>query len=361
MPISMRSLRLSPNWTLSTIGTCSISTASEVQAALTLTRRAGEVHTDLAFQLRERLPGVWQALHNGLIDLAKARVLSDQTCHLPRELAQQVTEAALERASDQTTGQLRARIQRLIISIDPAAAKDRYEEKLKERRVIAEMTDAGTANLHGLDLPPADANAAMRRINRLARGLKAKGDKRPIDQIRADILFDLLTGSNQDQNQGADRGVVDIRVDMTTLAGLDDEPRQKSPDLDRSSPTSPVRSSTSNPIPNGGSSPLDDTGHPVGVVTTKRRPTTAQKRIVETRNPTCVYPGCRIDSGQCDLNHEVPWAQAHRTTIPELGPLCRHHHNNHHHRGWKLEQIRPGVYRWTSPLGHTYTIGPDPP
>jgi Domain of unknown function (DUF222) len=100
-------------------------TASEVQAALTLTRRTGEMTTDLAFQLCERLPGVWQALHDGLIDLAKARVLSDQTCHLPRELAQQVCDAALERACDQTTGQLRARLQRLIISVDPASAKDR--------------------------------------------------------------------------------------------------------------------------------------------------------------------------------------------------------------------------------------------
>lgn len=335
-------------------------TASEVQAALTLTRRAGEVHTDLAFQLRERLPGVWRALHDGLIDLAKARVLSDQTCHLPRQLAQQVTEAALERAPDQTTGQLRARIQRLIISIDPAAAKDRYEEKLKERRVIAEMTDAGTANLHGLDLPPADANAAMRRINRLARGLKANGDKRPIDQIRADILLDLLTGSSQDQNQGADRGVIDVRVEMTTLAGIDDHPGEIPgfgpviADVARQivdeQPDSEWRITTT-----------DDTGHPVGVVTTKRRPTTAQKRIVETRNPTCVYPGCRFDSAQCDLNHEIPWAQTHRTTTRELGPLCRHHHNNHHHRGWKQEQIRPGVYRWTSPLGHTYIVEPDPP
>ena len=43
-------------------------TASEVQAALNLTRRAGETHVDLAFQLTERLPQVWQALHNGLID-----------------------------------------------------------------------------------------------------------------------------------------------------------------------------------------------------------------------------------------------------------------------------------------------------
>ena len=152
-------------------------TASEVETALSMTRRAGEWHTDLAFQLRERLPRVWEALHAGLIDLSRARVLCDQTVHLPRELAQQVCDAALEPAPDQTTGQLRARIQRLIISIDPASAKERYEEKLKERRVISEMTDAGTANLLGLDLPAADTNSAMRRINRLARTLKAKGDK----------------------------------------------------------------------------------------------------------------------------------------------------------------------------------------
>ncbi|MGH8941888.1 MAG: DUF222 domain-containing protein, partial [Acidimicrobiia bacterium] len=335
-------------------------TASEVQAALTLTRRAGEMHTDLAFQLRDRLPGVWRALHDGLIDLAKARVLSDQTCHLPEELAGRVCDAALERAPDQTTGQLRARIQRLIISIDPASARDRYEEKLKDRRVLSEMTDAGTANLHGLDLPPSGAHAAMRRINRMARSLKAKGDKRPIDQIRADILLDLLTGRNQDQSRGADRGVVDVRVDMTTLAGIDDHPGEIPgfgpviADVARrivdEQPDSEWRIVTT-----------DDNGHPVGVVTTRRRPTTSQKRIVETRNPTCVYPGCRIDSAKCDLNHEVPWADARHTTCTELGPLCRHHHNNHHRRGWNLKQTKPGRYRWTSPLGHTYTTGPDPP
>ncbi|MGH8948816.1 MAG: DUF222 domain-containing protein, partial [Acidimicrobiia bacterium] len=337
-------------------------TASEVQAALTLTRRAGEMHTDLAFQLTERLPSVWQALHDGLIDLAKARVLSDQTCHLPRELAQQVCDAALEQASDQTTGQLRARIQRLIITIDPAAAKDRYEEKLKERRVISEMTDAGTANLLGLDLPAADTNSAMRRINRIAQALKAKGDKRRIDQIRADILLDLLTGRTQNNEKvsGVGRGVVDIRVDMTTLAGIDDNPGEI-PGF------GPVIADVARQIVDEASdaewriTPVDDNGHPVGVTTTNRRPTALQKRQVQARNPTCVFPGCRIDSAQCDLNHEIPWDEAHRTTIRELGPLCRHHHVQHHQHGWKLEQIRPGVYQWTSPLGHTYIVGPDPP
>jgi len=280
-------------------------TASEVRAALTLTRRAGETHTDLAFQLTERLPSVWQALHDGLIDLAKARVLSDQTCHLPRELAQQVCDAALERAPDQTTGQLQARIQRLIITIDPASAKERYEEKLKERRVISEMTDAGTANLLGLDLPTADTNSAMRRINRIARTLKAKGDKRPIDQIRADILLDLLTGRGQFNSGSSDKGMVDIRVDMTTLAGIDDQPGEI-PGFGPVIADVARQIVVEQPDAEWRVTPTDQDGQPVGVVTTKRRPTIAQKRQVGARNPTCVYPGCRIDSAQCDLNHEVP-------------------------------------------------------
>ena len=52
----------------------------------------------------------------GLIDLPRARILSDLTMPLPRELAREVTETALERAPGLTTGQLRAHLQRLIIS-----------------------------------------------------------------------------------------------------------------------------------------------------------------------------------------------------------------------------------------------------
>jgi hypothetical protein len=122
---------------------------------------------------------------------------------------------------------------------------------------------------------------------------------------------------------------------MTTLAGIDDEPAE---------------------IPGWGPE-----GQPTGVITTRRRPTTAQRRQVEARNPTCVFPGCRMPATECDLNHEIPWAESHRTTIRELGPLCRRNHIDHHRHRWKLKQTRPGYYQWTSPLGHTYTTGPDPP
>jgi hypothetical protein len=32
-----------------------------------------------------------------------------------------------------------------------------------------------------------------------------------------------------------------------------------------------------------------------------------------------------------------------------------------HEGEWKLEQLEPGVFRWTSRLGHVYTVGPGPP
>jgi hypothetical protein len=281
-------------------------TASEVQAALCLTRRAAGIGVDLAYQLCQRLPGVWVALHEGRIDLARARILSDLTSPLPEELARQVTENALVRAPSMTTGQLRAHLQRLIITIDPAAAQQRYEERLEERRVVSEQAEDGTANLLGLNLPPAETTRAMRRINRLARALKARGDSRRIDQIRADILLDLLTGKDQPNSGSSDKGVVEIRVDLTTLAGVDDQPAEIPG-------WGPILADVARLIVDEASDsewriiPVDENGQPTGVVTTSRRPTTAQRRQVEARNPTCVFPGCRMPAGQCDLNHEIPW------------------------------------------------------
>jgi Domain of unknown function (DUF222) len=335
-------------------------TAAEIQTALCLTRRAAGIQTDMALQLCQRLPGVWEALHSGLIDMARARILSDLTMPLPRELARQVCDAALDRAPQLTTGQLRAHLARLIITIDPTAAKERYEQKLEERRVFSEQAEDGTANLHGLNLPPGETTRAMRRINRVARALKAKGDKRRIDQIRADILLDLLTGKGQPNSGTSDSAVVEIRVDMATLAGIDDEPAEIPG-------WGTVLADVARQIVDEASDsewrivPVDENGQAVGVVTTRRRPTAVQKRQVETRNPTCVFPGCRMPAQDCDLNHEIPWAEAHRTTTRELGPLCRHDHNTHHRHRWKLKQIRPGVYEWTSLLGHIYTTGPDQP
>jgi hypothetical protein len=327
-------------------------TGLEISAALNMTRRAAEALTGQATALL-RLPQVWEALDEGRIDLARARIIIDLTAHLLNDEASRVADAALEQAPDQTTGQLRARLARLVIATDPAAAKERYEQRLDERRVYCRPAEDGTAHLLGLYLPPDQANAAMRRLTHRAKQLKAKGDKRPIDQIRADLYLAILTGRHEDEAEGH-RGVVDLRVDLTTLAGLDDNPAEIPgwgpviADIARKVAHAQTRSTWRALA----TDPED--GQAVALVTTKRRPTAEQRRMVGAIDPECVFPTCRLDFASCDINHEIPWAEAQHTTVTELEPACRHHHVGLHQRGWKLKRLRPGVYQWTSPLGRIY-------
>ena len=198
--------------------------SAEVRAALTLTRRAADMVVNLAYEFRVRLPAVWAALNEGRIDLAKARVICDQTGHLDVETSRRVADRALERAAAQTTGQLAARLRRLCIAVDPDSAKERYEARLVDRKLVVQATEDGTANLFAFDLPAAEANLAFRRIDRLAKAAKTADDPRTIDQVRADVLLDLLIGEDSSRHPRPSGGAVELRVDLTTLAGLDENP-----------------------------------------------------------------------------------------------------------------------------------------
>jgi hypothetical protein len=332
--------------------------ASEIRAALTLTRRSADYHLGFAQQLVEAYPEVWKALHRGEVDLPKARVIINQTSHLDRGIADEVAHLALELAHRQTTGQLRARLQRLVIAVDPFSARERYEERLVERRVVIEATDAGTANLLGLDLPVAITNAAMRRINRLARAANTTDDPRTMDQIRADVFLDLLYG--RDLKGSADRGVIDVRVDLATLAELNDSPAEIPgwgpviADIARQIVTeqddAQWRVTVTDPA----------TGQALHNGTTRRRPTARQRRRVETQHLACVFPGCRMPARESDLDHRRAWFDSGPTEEENLQPLCRHDHLLKHN-GWRVRMLRPGVFLWTSPLGLIYIVESLPP
>ena len=49
---------------------------------------------------------------------------------------------------------------------------------------------------------------------------------------------------------------------------------------------------------------------------------------------------------------------AGRTCQCGLAPLCRRHHRCKQAPGWKLRQPAPGIMRWTTPSGRTYTTTP---
>ena len=329
--------------------------SDEIRAALTLTRRSAESRMLLAFHLVERLPHLWEMLNSGLVDLARARVLIDGTSHLEEAAARRAVDLIADQAPSLTTGQLRARLRKLCITADPEDAKKLYQTALEQRLLCIEPTVEGTANVHLRDIPLTTAAAIGRRINGLMISLRKDGDTRTHDQLRADIACDLLLGADPTNNR---RGLVDIRVDLTTLAGLDDNPGELSgfgpviADIARQVVAQQHRAEWRAVV-------TDDEGRIVDIVTTRRRPTAQLSRHVEARHPTCSFPGCLASARDCDLDHYLPWKDGGPTSLVNTGPKCRHDHILKDH-GW-THVHRNGRDIWTSPLGHTYiTQGQSP-
>jgi hypothetical protein len=333
--------------------------ADEIRAALAPTRRSAEGELDLAMRLRERLPEVWETLHCGDIDVRRARVIVDGTDHLDQTTARQVAEHTLEGAGELTTGQLRALIRRLCIDTDPEDAAQRFEHSVSDRRVYAEPDLDGTATLLGLQLPPNRVSGVMRRINRIAQSLRGPAEGRTMDQLRADIYLDLLEG-NHHTRSSRDRAVVDIRVDLETLAGLADTAGEIGgwgpviADVAR-------QVTADQPDAEWRVGVTDGTGRVVWDGVTRRRPTTAQTRYVQARHQTCIFPGCRIPARDCDLDHRQPWADGGPTSRNNLAPLCRHDHTVKTSPGWHLQRLPTGDYQWTSALNHIYVTAGVPP
>jgi hypothetical protein len=86
--------------------------ADEVRAALVLTRRAADAQFWLAHDLLTRLPAMHGAMDAGVLDEARARVLSDWTTGLDPVAARAVCAELLPRAPGLTTGQLIEQIKR---------------------------------------------------------------------------------------------------------------------------------------------------------------------------------------------------------------------------------------------------------
>lgn len=155
------------------------------------------------------------------------------------------------------------------------------------------------------------------------------------------------------------RGTIDIRIDLGALIGLTNEPAHIpgwgpiTADIARSIALEPTaehqwRYTITHP----------NTGAILANGLTKRRPNTRQTQWVTSRNPVCIFPGCRTPATSCDLDHTHPHSQGGPTLTQNLAPLCRHDHQVKHTPGWTLT-TQPHGYTWTTPHHHTYTTNRD--
>jgi hypothetical protein len=169
--------------------------SNEVALALTLTQGSAENWMDLAVSLTRRLPATLAALSEGTIDLNRAKLIDHYTGTLDVKLARAVERRVLVRAGHQTTGQLRASLQRAVLVADPAAAERRRQEAEKGAWVGLFGDHDGTASLSGRLLPGAQAAAAWARICAMAKAMEAAGMAGGMDLLRAQVFVGLLLGT----------------------------------------------------------------------------------------------------------------------------------------------------------------------
>ena len=313
----------------------------EVQTALHKTRRAAEAELELAVDLQRRIPAVWQALSDGRVDLARAQVFARELESLHPALVPEAVDRVIDEASELTTGQLRARLQKITLELDHEAAEDRFRAGVEDRRMNLQANPDHTASLLFHNLDPKEALLASRYVHGLAMKLKGRpGETRTLNQLKADIALDLLQGKTI---EGAPPVPAPIMLILQGPGGHIPGYGTVLPETVRN-----LLEDAKVEVNN------DDCGHE----TTSRRPTKAQRRHAARRYPTCVFPGCRYDSTQCDLDHRHPWMHGGPTACHNLAPLCRHHHTCK--PKWRLVRDIDGSHIWTSPLGHTYRTSRPP-
>ncbi|SFN12956.1 protein of unknown function [Pseudonocardia ammonioxydans] len=193
--------------------------SDEIRFALAWNRRAAEYEMSLAVTLVSDLPQVQAFLCQGRIDRTKARVFAQHLADLPAAQRAAICEAVLPHAPKLTTGQIGERIKRLILELDPAYYERRYRKAIRDRLVVAYLTETGTAVISAEGLPAEEAAAAWERLDALAKAARRDGHPGTIDQIRADLVLGLLDGSLH----GLDRAGI-LRALMARFAGHADNP-----------------------------------------------------------------------------------------------------------------------------------------
>lgn len=187
-------------------------------------------------------------------------------------------------------------------------------------------------------------------------------DTRTIDEVRTDILTDLLLAGEPSAANGTGldniRGRIQVTVAASTLAGCDDKPAE----LDGHGPLHP---SVARAIAGrcGGWTRLflDPTG--LVTETDSYTPTERMRRFLRARDQHCRFPGCRMPVHRCQIDHTHDHAKGGRTEIHNLEHLCASHHVLKHpdvadeHR-WTAYQLPDGTIDWISPLGRTYRDTP---
>ncbi|MCQ1949894.1 HNH endonuclease [Arthrobacter sp. zg-Y859] len=373
--------------------------ASECAAILNLPQVTAQRMMFEAGKLCSTHTATLTALEEGQLSYQHAQVVLDQCQDVPAAKLPKFEADLLAAAEGQTRSQFSAKARRLRERRFPESISKRHLTAFEQRKVTLDREEDGMSCLSAY-LQAAEAQQIYATLSTAARGEQAAGDSRTTDQLRADILAQLLmgglgstrvtdtggsgrsggaghtgdgagwTGRSGGAPSGAhgtggggagpDEGIVPrteimVLISAETLFGADDQPAE----LHGYGPISAeaARRLARNAVGWTGLAQDPQTGEILGVGRRRKVPA-GLRRWLRARDGTCRFPGCRVSTANADIDHTVDWAKGGPTDHGNLEHLCRRHHRFKTLGYWKANQPVPGVIEWTSPTGRVYRTEP---
>lgn len=316
---------------------------------------AGSRHLGFARVVVEEMPHTHAAMTEGLLAEWTAMQLVRETACLTREQRAQVDAHLAEMFRTGSPKQLVAAASAKAYQLDPYSFVNRGRKATTDRRVSIRPAPETMANVTGF-LPVAHGVACYKALDESAKALKSAGDERTLDQLRADLFIERLTGRSAADNPDIELGLV---MTDTAMLGLDETsarlehygpvPAPLARDLLRAQATEAVvwlRRLYADPT----------SGVLTGQDSRRRLFTGALRRFLVARDQVCRTPWC--DAPVRHTDHILPFARGGQTTETNGAGLCEACNYAKEAPGWTHEAIpQPdGTHRIriTTPTGHVY-------
>jgi hypothetical protein len=342
----------------------------ELAAAMRITEYAAGNLIALAEALVQRYPEVMSALSDARINERHAEILVDGLDELEPDVRGDLLGEALALAESQPVGEFRRSLRKMVENARVVTLAERHEAALAHRRVSVEPVGDGMAWTHLLG-PEIEAHAGLGRVTAIAKTIAAQeGETRTLDQIRADVMADLLIEGTTTAHPTEARGIrATVVVTVPALALLEADDAAVA-----AAGSEPASIEGVGPIPIGRARDLcggdaqwmrvlthPETGMVLSVGRTQYSPPASLRRLAKWRADRCMGPGCGMPASRCEVDHTIAWEHGGHTGLENLAPLCKGHHKVKHHGGWHLRQIPDsgGAVEWTSPAGRRYVVPPE--
>ncbi|WP_018156008.1 hypothetical protein [Demetria terragena] len=363
-------------------------------AEMAIARRASEIATRHAtadaLDLRHRLPLVWAQMQDLACETWVARKVARMSRPLSRA-AVQVVDQAVADAISQSPSRLLAIAEAKVVEADQTAHAARVAESRTRRGVWFPkprpgdlLEDDGAAGVRSVfgRLDEADAVELEQAIDDVAELLVQHGayddvDQPTWDQLRAESLgllarpadvLALLRGENPNAARTSSRSRrkarLVVHVTDTTLCGT-------AAGIARTEHLGPMV--------------LDQVARVLGhrdieilpvidlrevrAVNGYEHPTDVRNRtMMRTLGDVFPHSAARPEA-RVDHDHPIPYdptGPPAQTGDRHDAPLTRRHHRVKTHRGYRVDQLAPGIYRWATPNGLVRFVTPagttlDPP